>query len=129
MAKDKKVTRLSKLAREFNVGISTIVDFLKKKGYDVSPNPNAKVTPEQYDLLVKEYSSDIDVKKESEKISLGHYSEESTVSISDVEEEEGESEGEEDSSEDEIIIKDVSGQVAAESEKKDEAEEEEKEHK
>ncbi|MFP4447437.1 MAG: translation initiation factor IF-2 [Bacteroidales bacterium] len=129
MAKDKKVTRLSKLAREFNVGISTIVDFLKKKGYDVSPNPNAKVTPEQYDLLVKEYSSDIDVKKESEKISLGHYSEESTVSISDVEEEEGESEGEEDSSEDEIIIKDVSGQVAAESEKKDEAEEDDKEHK
>lgn len=126
MAKDKKVTRLSKLAREFNVGISTIVDFLKKKGYDVSPNPNAKVTPEQYDLLVKEYSSDIDVKKESEKINLGHYSEESSVSIGDVEEE-SESEGEDDTSDDEIIIKDVSGKVAAESEKRGEAEKQEKE--
>jgi translation initiation factor IF-2 len=123
MAKDKKVTRLSKLAREFNVGISTIVDFLKKKGYDIDPNPNAKVTPEQYDLLVKEYSSDLDVKKESEKISLNRYSEEeSSVSISDMEEEE-ESDFEDESSDDEIIIKDVSGK--SEEEKKESKEEKE----
>jgi len=108
MAKDKKVTRLSKLAREFNVGISTIVDFLKKKGYDIDPNPNAKVTPEQYDLLVKEYSSDLDVKKESEKMNLNRYSDEdSSVSLSDIEEDEEEEDEEE--SDDEIIIKDVSG--------------------
>ena len=61
--------RLSKVAREFNLGISTIVDFLRKKGHDVSPDPNTKVSEEQYHILHKEYSSEINVKKESEKIS------------------------------------------------------------
>ena len=62
--------RLSKIAREFNVGISTIVDYLHKKGFDIDPNPNSKVSEEQYILLLKEFSSEISVKKESEKISL-----------------------------------------------------------
>lgn len=62
--------RLSKIAREFNLGITTIVDFLNKKGFDISPNPNTKVSEEQYNILLKEYSSEISVKKESEKISL-----------------------------------------------------------
>ena len=39
-----KATRLSKIAREFNVGISTIVDFLHKKGEKVDSNPNTKIT-------------------------------------------------------------------------------------
>ena len=42
---DKKELRLSKLAREFNVGITTIVDFLKKKGFEIESNPNTKVAP------------------------------------------------------------------------------------
>ncbi|MFO7922836.1 MAG: translation initiation factor IF-2 [Bacteroidales bacterium] len=62
--------RLSKVAREFNLGITTIVDFLRKKGFDVNPNPNTKVSEEQYNLLLKEYSSEISVRKESEKISM-----------------------------------------------------------
>ncbi|MBS3806349.1 MAG: translation initiation factor IF-2 [Bacteroidales bacterium] len=106
MTKDKKVKRLSKLAREFNVGISTIVDFLKKKGYDIDPNPNAKVTPDQYDILVKEYSTDIDVKKESQRINL-NYDERSSVSINDIEKEN--EEGESEDKDEEILIKDVSG--------------------
>jgi translation initiation factor IF-2 len=61
--------RLSKVAREFNLGITTIVDFLRKKGHDVNPDPNTKVSEEQYHVLLKEYSSEINVKKESEKIS------------------------------------------------------------
>ena len=67
MTEDIKVTRLSKAAREFNVGISTIVEFLHKKGFDLDPNPNTKLPHEAYILLVKEYSTDISVKKESEK--------------------------------------------------------------
>ena len=70
MAEGQKATRLSKAAREFNVGISTIVEFLQKKGFELSPNPNSKIPPEAYDLLLKEYSSDISVKKESEKLTL-----------------------------------------------------------
>jgi translation initiation factor IF-2 len=67
---DVKVTRLSKVAREFNVGISTIIEFLHKKGYAIDSNPNTKVPPEIYQILIGEYSSDISAKKESEKLSL-----------------------------------------------------------
>jgi len=70
MAEGQKATRLSKAAREFNVGISTIVEFLQKKGFDISPDPNGKIPPEAYDLLLKEYSTDLSVKKESEKLTL-----------------------------------------------------------
>jgi len=65
-----KTIRLSKLAREFNVGIHTIVEFLHKKGFDIDSNPNTKVSEEAVQLLEKEYKIDISLKKESEKISL-----------------------------------------------------------
>ena len=65
-----KTIRLSKLAREFNVGIHTIVEFLHKKGFDINSNPNTKVSEEAVQLLEKEYKIDISLKKESEKISL-----------------------------------------------------------
>ncbi len=67
---ERKATRLSKAAREFNVGISTIVDFLGKKGHEIDSNPNTKLDPDLYDLLVQEYSTDQSVKKESEKLTL-----------------------------------------------------------
>jgi len=68
MTEDVKATRLSKAAHEFNVGISTIVEFLHKKGFDLDPNPNTKLPNDAYNLLVKEYSTDISVKKESAKL-------------------------------------------------------------
>jgi len=70
MTKVNKNIRLSKLAREFNVGITTIVEFLNKKGIEMDSNPNSKVSGEAYDILAKEYSSDINLKKESEKVNL-----------------------------------------------------------
>ena len=70
MAKVTKNIRLSKLAREFNVGISTIVEFLNKKGIEIDSNPNTKVSEEAYNILAKEYSSDLNLKKESEKVNL-----------------------------------------------------------
>ncbi len=102
---DKKELRLSKLAREFNVGISTIVDFLKRKGHTIDPNPNTKVAPELYDVLSKEYSSDINAKKESEKVNLRSLREKKeTVTI---EETSGQPE-EEEIIEKELFIKDTS---------------------
>ena len=65
-----KTLRLSKLAREFNVGIHTIVEFLHKKGFDIDSNPNTKVSGEAVQLLEQEYKIDVSLKKESEKISL-----------------------------------------------------------
>ena len=60
--------RLNKVTRDLNVGITTVVDFLQKKGYTVEANPNTKITEEQYAALVKEFSKDKDLKIESEKI-------------------------------------------------------------
>jgi 5-methylcytosine-specific restriction protein B len=65
-----KAKRLSKIAKELNVGISTIVDFLNKKGIEVDSNPNAKILPDAYKILLKEYQPEISLKEESEKIEL-----------------------------------------------------------
>ena len=103
---EKKELRLSKLAREFNVGITTIVDYLKKKGHEIESNPNTKVAPELYDLLHKEYSSDINAKKESEKVNLRSFREKKeTVTIEEHEEDTFE---DEEDVEKEILIKDTS---------------------
>ena len=106
MAEDVKATRLSKAAREFNVGISTIVEFLHKKGFDLDPNPNTKLPNEAYLLLLKEYSSDLNVKKESEKLILKDlHRKKETVSIDDLSEK---SYNEDQDREEEFIVKDLS---------------------
>lgn len=70
MAEELKPTRLNKAATELNVGISTIVEFLHKKGIVIEENPNTKIPPEVFALLVKEYSSDKAAKDEAMKIGL-----------------------------------------------------------
>ncbi len=106
--------RLSKIAREFNLGISTIVDFLRKKGYDISPNPNTKVSEEQYHLILKEYSSEISVKKESEKISLRIAREKKeSFSIEDDKKPAVSDEHDTSDSEDEVLIKDSASKKPA----------------
>jgi translation initiation factor IF-2 len=62
--------RLSKAATEFNVGVQTIIDFLHKKGHKIDGNPNTKLTPEMYALLLKEYQPDKAAKEISKKIEL-----------------------------------------------------------
>ena len=57
--------RLSKVARNLNVGINTLVEFLHKKGITVEANPNTKIEEEQYNLLVAEFSKDKKIKKEA----------------------------------------------------------------
>lgn len=101
-----KTTRLSKIARELNVGISTIVDFLHKKGVKINSNPNEKITPELQNMLLQEFSSDLNVKKESEKLNLRTKRERlEPISIGEVEEEDNGQEGRD--FEDEVLIKDL----------------------
>ena len=79
--------RLNKVTRDLNVGITTVVDFLQKKGYTVEANPNTKITEEQYAALVKEFSKDKDLKIESEKIIQERQNKErnkASVSIEDI---------------------------------------------
>ena len=68
MSEETKSIRLSKAAKEFNVGMGTILDFLAKKGFQVDSSPNTKLTAEMYALLVKEYQGEREVKNEAKKL-------------------------------------------------------------
>ena len=77
--------RLSKIAREFNVGVATIVEFLHEKGIKISSDPNTKLSDENYALVAKEFSSDSEVKKESTMVDLKNTrKKKETVSIDDM---------------------------------------------
>ncbi len=73
--------RLSKVARECNVGISTIVEFLAKKGFTMDSDPNAKIPAEALELVFKEYQKDQSAKREAEQFYKEHRHE-SRASIS-----------------------------------------------
>lgn len=65
-----KVVRLSKAAREFNIALDTVVDFLSDKGFDVIKSPNTKLDPEMYAILQNEFQDEKEVKKASRKRNL-----------------------------------------------------------
>lgn len=67
---DYKPLRLSKIARDFNVGVGTVLDFLQKKGIAADDGPNTKIEYDVYKILLKEYAPDLKAKEESEKIEL-----------------------------------------------------------
>ncbi len=64
------VQRLSKVARELNVGISTIVDFLETKGVTIDAKPNTKLDADVYDVVSQEFASDKGAKEESKNVSM-----------------------------------------------------------
>ncbi len=82
MSEGVTTTRLSKAAREFNIGINTVIDFLSKKGIQIDRDPNAKLTQEMYTLLTKEFSVEKHVKEESKKIGL-QFAVHETITIDD----------------------------------------------
>ncbi len=59
--------RLNRVTRNLNVGISTVVEFLRNKGVEVTENPNAKISNEHYEMLIKEFSKDKNLKLEAEQ--------------------------------------------------------------
>ncbi len=61
--------RLNKATKECNVGLQTAVEFLQKKGFtDVEANPNSRITDEQYEMLLKEFSPDKGLRKEATEL-------------------------------------------------------------
>ena len=67
MADANKPVRLSKAAREFNLGIGTIVDFLETKGIQVEAKPNTKLDPEVYALVRNNFQGDKDAKEAAQR--------------------------------------------------------------
>jgi translation initiation factor IF-2 len=60
--------KLNKVIKDLNVGLSTIVEFLNKKGYEIESNPNVKISDEQFDLLIKEFGNGMPVKEKNAMI-------------------------------------------------------------
>lgn len=107
MSEDSKATRLSKAAREFNVGITTIAETLLKKGFTIEVNPNTKLSPEMYAILSKEFQKEKDVKEEALRRDIGKGQHE-TISIDEMPSKTEDIEDlDEDYKETEVIIKDV----------------------
>jgi translation initiation factor IF-2 len=65
-----KQLRLSKVAKEFNLSLGKITDFLASKGRKVENNPNAKIGDEEYSLLTKEFSGDKSAKEEAQHFGI-----------------------------------------------------------
>lgn len=78
-AADKGV-RLSKVAREFNLALHTVVEFLDRKGHKVESNPNTKLPGELYDLLLAEFGTDKAIKEQS-KATVQLRQERETISL------------------------------------------------
>lgn len=55
--------KLIQVQRKLNVGINTVVEFLRKNGFVVEDNPNTRISDEQYALLVKEFGKDLPEKE------------------------------------------------------------------
>ncbi len=72
--------RLNKVARDLNVGIQTLIDFLQKNGYaDETFTPNTQITDGQYALLQKEFNADKSVKEGADKMSRVRHHKEKPV--------------------------------------------------
>ncbi len=60
--------RLSKLTKRFNIGLQTLVDFLREKGAEVDLNPNAKISDSYLPAIETKFGEEQKLKQDSEKV-------------------------------------------------------------
>jgi len=60
--------KISKVIADLNVGRQTIEEFLNKKGIEIGSSINARISDEIYEMLVKEFKPDMDLKSKSDKM-------------------------------------------------------------
>jgi len=65
-----KVKRLSKVARELNVGISTIVEYMSTQGVELDSNPNTKIESDHLDILSVKFAADQSLKEAAKKTAI-----------------------------------------------------------
>jgi translation initiation factor IF-2 len=70
MSETTNTIRLMKAAKEFNVGKTTIVEFLTGKGFAVDNKPDPVLSGDMYDALIAEYDAERAAKKKSDKVVL-----------------------------------------------------------
>lgn len=71
MSENDKSVRLFAAAKELNIGVHTVIDALKSKGFDVENKPTTKLSGEMYAALLKEFQGDKMLKEEASKIQIG----------------------------------------------------------
>lgn len=95
-----KSIRLIKISKDLNVGINSLAEFLQKKGHVIEANPNTKVDEDIYQLLLKEFGKDKQIKqqtdeykkqqsrerKQRETVAIHGYEEETEVTTHHIEE-------------------------------------------
>ena len=62
--------RLSKLTKQFNIGLQTLVDFLNEKGAGVDMNPNAKISDSFLPAIESKFGDEQKLKQDSEKVAI-----------------------------------------------------------
>lgn len=78
---ENKAQRLSKVAKELNVSVSTITDFLKSKGHSIENNPMAKLSDELYELLSNEYQSEKAAKEEAKQVTTSTRAKKESITL------------------------------------------------
>ncbi len=60
-------TKISKIAKDLNVAIPTVIEFLGKKGITVLDSPNTRIEDDVVDLLMAEFQHDKNIKSQSDQ--------------------------------------------------------------
>ncbi|MDE6309745.1 MAG: translation initiation factor IF-2 N-terminal domain-containing protein, partial [Muribaculaceae bacterium] len=61
-------TKISKVAKDLNVALPTVIEFLRKKNITIDDNPNTRVEDDVVALLETEFKSDQDIKNKSAQL-------------------------------------------------------------
>lgn len=61
--------KISKVAKDLNVALPTVVEFLRSKDISVDDNPNARIEEDVVAILESHFKSDKDIKAKSQKLS------------------------------------------------------------
>ena len=78
--------RLNKVQKELNLGLSTIVEFLQKKGFEIKEDPNAVVPEDGYNMLIEEFSADKKARMQSDNFTKERQNKEKPKAAAIVEE-------------------------------------------
>ena len=68
--------RLIKIAKELNVGTSTIVEYLTESGFEIENKPTFKLSEEMHNALLVKFSNSMAVKEKADKLVIGTRQEE-----------------------------------------------------
>lgn len=63
--------KLIKVAKEFNIGTDSIVEFLARNGHEVDNKPTYPISDEQYAILSREFRGEMEIKEKADNMIIG----------------------------------------------------------